>query len=134
MSEPPHTSPELIPRQSIPQGDPVPDEPAMVLKEKPGKERLIDQEIENLKADRELRKDYAERAFRVAGYILFFWVMIILAVGLCFGCTDGKVQLFSDKVLIAITAGATANVFAAFLGVIRGLFPGYEKNHKRYDA
>ncbi len=32
-------------------------------------------------------------------------------------------QMLSDNILIAITTGATINVLAAFLGVIRGLFP-----------
>jgi len=32
-------------------------------------------------------------------------------------------QVISDTALIAITTGVTVNVLAAFLGVIRGLFP-----------
>ncbi|WP_414965933.1 hypothetical protein [Enterobacter hormaechei] len=32
-------------------------------------------------------------------------------------------KTFSDEVLIAITSATTLNLFAAFLGVIRGLFP-----------
>jgi hypothetical protein len=134
MAEPQQTVSELIPEQSIPKSaedSTLPDRPVSAFNEKPGNERLIDQEIEDRKADRILREKYAEKAFQLAGCILFFWVMIIIAVGLCFGCTDSKIQLLSDKVLIAITAGATANVFAAFLGVIRGLFPG---NRKRLDS
>ncbi|MGT5125632.1 hypothetical protein ACRWGX_10645, partial [Escherichia coli] len=39
------------------------------------------------------------------------------------GAVQIGIQIFSDKVLIAITTAVTLNVFAAFLGVIRGLFP-----------
>lgn len=37
-------------------------------------------------------------------------------------------EIFSDEVLIAVTAASTLNLFAAFLGVIRGLFP-HAKSH-----
>jgi hypothetical protein len=38
-------------------------------------------------------------------------------------------QVISDTALIAITTGVTVNVLAAFLGVIRGLFPT-DQSHK----
>lgn len=35
--------------------------------------------------------------------------------------------MWSDQVLIAVTTGVTVSVLAAFLGVIRGLFPGKDE-------
>lgn len=37
------------------------------------------------------------------------------------------IEMWSDKVIIAATTGVTVSVLAAFLGVIRGLFPNGEK-------
>ena len=45
-------------------------------------------------------------------------LLIITIIGNVIG-----VQTLSDKVVIAITTATTLNLFAAFLGVIRGLFP-----------
>lgn len=41
--------------------------------------------------------------------------------------------MISDNALIAITTGVTVNVLAAFLGVIRGLFPPSESGKKKSD-
>lgn len=37
------------------------------------------------------------------------------------------IELWSDQILIAVTTGVTVSVLAAFLGVIRGLFPGKDE-------
>ena len=37
------------------------------------------------------------------------------------------IEMWSDQVLIAVTTGVTVSVLAAFLGVIRGLFPGKDE-------
>lgn len=76
----------------------------------------------------DLRETYAAKAYKVAKYGLYWWgVMILLsAVGKGVG-----VDIISDQVLIAITTASTLNLFAAFLGVIRGLFPlGKESKDK----
>jgi hypothetical protein len=110
------------------------DAPALAFfKERSTVERLADEDIRDRQADRDLREKYAKKAFILACAILIFWGVIIITVGLWFGCSGEKVQPLSDKVLMAITAGATANVFAAFLGVIRGLFPGREKSHRKSE-
>ena len=101
------------------------------LAERGGDERIVNEDVRDRQADRELRAKYADKAFRLARAILIFWALAMAVVGLWFGCSGGRVQILSDKVLIAITAGATANVFTAFLGVIRGLFPGRDKNNKK---
>lgn len=81
--------------------------------------------IANSKSYRELRERFAEKAYKVAKYGLYWWATVLLlsAVGkIC------KVELFSDNVLIAVTTASTLNLFAAFLGVIRGLFPYKQEN------
>lgn len=72
------------------------------------------------KSYRELRETFAGKAYKVAKYGLYWWATVLLlsAVGKVV-----EVELFSDEVLIAITTASTLNLFAAFLGVIRGLFP-----------
>lgn len=92
---------------------------------------LIEQEVENHKANRELRNKYAGKAYDLACGGLVFWGIAISTNGIVFGLT-GR-HMLSDKVLIAITTGATINVLAAFLGVIRGLFPspGKDKEEKK---
>jgi hypothetical protein len=109
---------------------PPEDEPSPEVIERTARDRLTDEEVHDRKADRELRAEYAKKAFRLARCILIFWGAVVVLEGIWSAITGGKVQLLSDKALIAITAGATANVFAAFLGVIRGLFPGREKASK----
>jgi len=92
---------------------------------------LTDQErqqyIEDKIADRKLRETYAHKAFVFAWVGFGFWVVVIVFYAICFLC--GK-QVFSDTVLIGVTTATTVNLFAAFVGVIRGLFPPVGKNNK----
>lgn len=92
------------------------------------KVEFILEELREIKAknsDREtttkLRSEYAEKAYKLASGCIAFWIVVIGFQGVCFLAT-GRHPL-SDPVLIAITSGCTVNVLAAFLGVIRGLFP-----------
>ncbi|PIT36281.1 hypothetical protein BHC43_09130 [Snodgrassella alvi] len=80
-----------------------------------------DEEIANSKADRDLRERYGFKAYKVVKKSLWGWAILLTLYALCrfFFNKD----LFSDNVLIAITSATTLNIFAAFLGVIRGLFP-----------
>lgn len=73
------------------------------------------------KRDMRLRKEYAGKAYWLAVAGVIFWVLAFLAYAVVKGVWDK--EIFSDSVMISITAGATVNVAAAFLGVIRGLFP-----------
>ncbi|HDS6330270.1 TPA: hypothetical protein QHZ22_003807 [Escherichia coli] len=81
---------------------------------------LLYQDVEDRTANRKLRQRFAEKAYKVAKYGLYWWAVVLLlsAVGKITG-----VEVFSDNVLIAVTSASTLNLFAAFLGVIRGLFP-----------
>jgi len=73
------------------------------------------------KRDMRLRKEYAGKAYWLAVAGVVFWVIAFAAYAVVRGVW-GK-EIFSDGIMISITAGATINVAAAFLGVIRGLFP-----------
>lgn len=79
-------------------------------------------EIENDRQQQliNLRETYANKAYKVAKYGLYWWGVVILLSAV--GKGVGK-DIITDKVLIAITTASTLNLFAAFLGVIRGLFP-----------
>lgn len=82
---------------------------------------LINEEAENQKANRALRSKYASKAHDLASGCIQFWAVLISANGIIYVLT-GK-QMVSDTAIIAVTTGVTINVLAAFLGVIRGLFP-----------
>lgn len=80
-----------------------------------------EQEIEDLKHNRGLRERYAKNAHRLAIACLVGWGLMLLTTGLM-NAYRGQ-ALWSDTIIIAVTTGVTVSVLAAFLGVIRGLFP-----------
>ncbi|HAT3927569.1 MULTISPECIES: hypothetical protein [Citrobacter] len=82
---------------------------------------LVLQEVEDRIADRALREKFGDKAYKVVRKTLYGWCWLLaIYAALKFRF---QVEIFSDNVLIAITSAVTLNVFAAFLGVIRGLFP-----------
>lgn len=88
----------------------------------------LESEVENLReqirtqADtRAMRRSYAREAIGLARAAVMFWVGMFFVVGFS-NAMAGKVP-FSDQALVTLTAGATVNVLAAFIGIIRGLFP-----------
>ena len=93
-------------------------------------DKLINEEIENQKANRQLRDTYASKAYDLARICIAFWIVAVISNGLV-SAIWGK-QMFSDTVVIAVTTGVTINVLAAFLGVIKGLFPS--ENAKPADG
>jgi hypothetical protein len=82
---------------------------------------IKDQVVADMEANRLLREKYAEKAHWLASACLWGWGLMLLATGVVNG-VRGQ-DLWSDKVIIAVTTGVTVSVLAAFLGVIRGLFP-----------
>jgi hypothetical protein len=86
---------------------------------------LASKEAENKDREKttQLRSDYAEKAYKLAKGSIFFWVAIIASEALTRLVLQSDKAVLSDAVLIAVTTGCTVNVLAAFLGVIRGLFP-----------
>ena len=93
------------------------------------KRRLYYEAAQDMAANRVLREKYANKAYDLSTGCISFWVVAISAQGVIKAVTN--VELFSDAVMIAITTGVTVNVLAAFLGVIRGLFPnGHKEKNK----
>ncbi|AXF75537.1 hypothetical protein LU604_14700 [Erwinia tracheiphila] len=84
------------------------------------KDAMEGEKLSGLKNTRKLRKIFAHKAYKVAKYGLYWWATVLLLSAI--GKAVGK-EIFSDKVLRAVTTASTLNLFAAFLGVIRGLFP-----------
>lgn len=95
--------------------------------------RKFDEEIENLKANRELRDKYSFKAFKVVKKSLWGWAILLFIYGLVKLLTrheNGGFEIFSDHVLIAITTATTLNIYAGFLSLIRGLFPSTKEYNK----
>jgi hypothetical protein len=91
--------------------------------------RLYYEAAEDMAANRVLREKYAGKAYDLSAGCISFWVVAVSAQGIMKALTG--VELFSDSIIIAITTGVTVNVLAAFLGVIRGLFPNGNKEKEK---
>ena len=81
-----------------------------------------------MEANRLLRDQYAKRAYDLACACITMWVILLFSHGIIKVLTDK--EMWSDKVIIAVTTGVTVSVLAAFLGVIRGLFGNGALNGK----
>jgi hypothetical protein len=95
--------------------------PGAAEKKARNKEVLIVEEVQNLQANRELRRMYADKAYALASDCLNF-LFALIAGNAIWAAISGQ-QVVSDKLLFALITGVTVNVLAAFLGVIRGIFP-----------
>ncbi|MEI9697297.1 hypothetical protein MNY64_05155 [Moellerella wisconsensis] len=89
---------------------------------------IANQNIKDRIADRALREKFGDKAYNVVKKTLFGWAVVLIATAFC--KLFFNVEIFSDTVLVAITSAVTLNTFAAFLGVIRGLFP----SNRKYDG
>ena len=81
--------------------------------------------LADIRSYRQLRETYAGRAYGIAIVCLSLWALLVGSQGVVNGIAG--IAMWSDQVLIAVTTGVTVSVLAAFLGVIRGLFPGKDK-------
>lgn len=81
--------------------------------------------IADRQADRDLRERFGDKAYNVVRKTLYGWAVVLAATAFCKFFFDK--DIFSENVLVAITSAVTLNTFAAFLGVIRGLFPSNRK-------
>lgn len=82
---------------------------------------ITTQTVHDMRANRTLREVYADKAYQLATGCISFWMVLVGSQGVVNAVT-GR-EMWSDKVIIAVTTGVTVSVLAAFLGVIRGLFP-----------
>lgn len=76
------------------------------------------QEIENLKANREMRLEYAERAYYFAKNTLIGWAILVFL----YVIVPEKDKIMDIKMFGVITTACTVNILVAFHAVIKGLF------------
>lgn len=91
-------------------------------------DQMLHETAADMQANRSLREKYAGNAYELACGCISMWAVFLAAQGIVKAVTG--VDMWSEKVIIAVTAGVTVNVLAAFLGVIRGLFPQSTKPTK----
>lgn len=128
---PPGNSEFFIPQEDTPPSAPVvstsaggaaqPEQTTTITEEKVESNLLQQEDIQDRQANRELRDKYAHRAYSLAQGSICFWMVVVSVNGLL--ATILPKSPISDNVIFALTTGVTVNVLAAFLGVIRGLFP-----------
>lgn len=94
--------------------------------------QIIKQAIADMAANRDMRRLYSAKAYRLAAACLVMWTTLLVVQGTIKALFD--IEMWSDQVLIAVTTGVTVSVLAAFLGVIRGLFPGKGKDAEAAKA
>lgn len=103
------------------------------IEEKRVRVSIKQEQFEREKADRQLRDKYSFKAFKVVKKSLWGWAILLFVYGVTKFLTrheNGGFEIFSDQVLIAITTATTLNIFAAFLSLIRGLFPSIKEDKK----
>lgn len=76
---------------------------------------------DRLRQDMDLRERHAEKAVGLAQAAVTCWLLLFALAG-CVNLTRGE-RFLSDQALVTLTAGATVNVIAVFLVVVKGLFP-----------
>lgn len=101
--------------------DPVPQSAEDLPPKGTKEDALQKQTVADMEANRGLREQYAEKAYVMATGCLSAWFVLLGCNGVV-NALQGR-EMWSDKVIIAVTSGVTVSVLAAFLGVIRGLFP-----------
>ena len=84
--------------------------------------KLHNEKANDLIANRGLRDKYSFKAFKVVKKSLWGWAILTRHEN------NGGFEIFSDHVLIAITTATSLNIFAAFLSLIRGLFPSIQED------
>ena len=104
------------------QGEPREDAPPRGVNKE---DRITEQTAKDMQANRDLRGTYAKKAYELATACISMWAILLFLHGVVKACTG--VEMWSDKVIIAVTTGVTVSVLAAFLGVIRGLFGNGKK-------
>ncbi|AKD37507.1 hypothetical protein I926_00885 [Pasteurella multocida subsp. multocida OH4807] len=87
-------------------------------KRAPQEQKLLE-EIENLKSTREMREKYANKAYDFAAYTISFWAFLFLAYFL----SPHDKKPLNDTALAIFTTACTINILAAFISIIKGLFP-----------
>lgn len=118
------TQAELAKQVEVPSDEDVPPP-----NKKRYSEKYIEEDVQDSQANRDMRQQYAGKAYGLAWDSITF-LFALVAGNAVWAAISGK-QVISDQLLFALITGVTVNVLAAFLGVIRGLFPSENKKPKR---
>jgi len=110
------TQAELAKQVEVPSDEDVPPP-----NKKRYSEKYIDEDVQDSQANRDMRQQYAGKAYELAWDSITFLFALVTG-NATWAAISGK-QVISDHLLFALITGVTVNVLAAFLGVIRGLFP-----------
>lgn len=101
-------------------------EPSKTKKSNQTKAELAQERVNALKEqnskskdDRQMRKLYAEKAYTFASYTISFWAFLFLAYFL----SPPDKKPLNDTALAIFTTACTVNILAAFISIIKGLFP-----------
>lgn len=86
---------------------------------------------ERLVQDMALREEHAGKAVRLAQVAVVSWLLLFAIAGTC--NVFGK-KFLNETALTTLTAGATVNVIAVFLVVVKGLFPAPVPKARRPKA
>lgn len=86
--------------------------------ERSPEEHRLREEVENLKSDRKMRQEYAQKAYDFAKYIIAFWAFLFFVYFL----SPPNEKPLNDTALGIFTTACTVNVLVAFHAVIKGLF------------
>lgn len=92
------------------------------LRTEQAKNKLLEEEFEGKKQDREQRKDFAERIFS----FLVAYMMVVCFILFLSGITINHFYL-SDTVLVTLLGTTTANVIGIFIVVAKYLFPQHKE-------
>lgn len=76
---------------------------------------------DRLQQDMDLREKHAEKAVRLAEVAVACWIFLFAVAGVT-NTAIGR-PFLGERELMTLTAGATVNVIAVFLVVVKGLFP-----------
>lgn len=103
--------------------------------EKYSSEDLDDAKTRRYYADTALRERYSFKVYKIVKKSLWGWAILLAIYGLIKFLTRNEnnghgFEIFSDNTLIAITSATTLNIFAAFLSLVKGLFPSLKDEKK----
>ncbi|WGE49192.1 hypothetical protein [Actinobacillus equuli] len=85
------------------------------------REKVIALQEQNFKSkdDRKMRREYANKAYEFAKYTIAFWMFLFLAYFL----SPANNKPLNDTALGIFTTACTVNILAAFISIVKGLFP-----------
>lgn len=79
----------------------------------------LKEENKQLAENREMRKEYAQKAYEFAKYTIAFWAFLFFVYFL----SPPNEKPLNNTALGIFTTACTINILTAFISIIKGLFP-----------